>query len=118
MGVGLPFGIGAKAARPGRQVIVLHGDGSFGMNGMEIDTAVRHGIPVLVVISLNGGWTADPDRTKPGRDLGYPRFDRIAETLGCPADYLEKPAAISTDERHVGEECFSTWISLWSPYHT
>src|SRR3546814_6470695 len=46
---------------------------------------------LLVVISLNGGWTADPDRTKPGRDLGYTRFDRIAETLGCHAEYVEKP---------------------------
>ena len=40
--------------------IVLHGDGSMGLNAMELDTAVRHNIPVLVVISLNGGWTADP----------------------------------------------------------
>ncbi len=41
MGVGLPFGVGAKAARPDAQVIVLHGDGSFGLNAMELDTAVR-----------------------------------------------------------------------------
>ena len=61
MGVGLPFGIGAKVASPSRKVIVLHGDGSFGLNGMELDTAIRHNIPVLVVISLNGGWAGDPD---------------------------------------------------------
>ena len=67
MGVGLPFGLGAKIAKPDCQVIVVHGDGSFGLNAMELDTAVRHGINVLVVISLNGGWTADPDGTKPGR---------------------------------------------------
>ena len=34
---------------------------------MELDTAVRHKLPVLVVISLNGGWTADPDQTKPAQ---------------------------------------------------
>ena len=79
MGVGLPLGVGAKLAAPDKQVVVLHGDGSFGMNAMEFDTAVRHGAPVLVVISLNGGWTADPDRAKPGRDLGYPRYDQLAE---------------------------------------
>lgn len=44
------------------QVIVVHGDGSFGLNAMEFDTAVGHRIPVLVVIGLNGGWTADPKR--------------------------------------------------------
>ena len=91
MGVGLPFGLGAKAASPETQVIVLHGDGSFGMNGMELDTAVRHKLPVLVVISLNGGWTADPNKEKPGRDLGYTRFDELARALGCHAEYVEHP---------------------------
>jgi thiamine pyrophosphate-dependent acetolactate synthase large subunit-like protein len=91
MGVGLPFGLGAKIAKPDKQVIVVHGDGSFGLNGLELDTAVRHKIPVLVVVSLNGGWTADPDRDKPGRDLGYTRFDKLAETLGCYGEYVERP---------------------------
>ena len=62
MGVGLPFALGAKLAKPDKQVICVHGDGSFGLNAMELDTAVRHKLPVLVVISLNGGWTADPER--------------------------------------------------------
>lgn len=91
MGVGLPFGIGAKAARPDKQVVVLHGDGSFGLNAMELDTAARHNIPVIVVISLNGGWTADPKREKPGRDLGYTRFDLMAKDLGCHGEYVETP---------------------------
>ena len=91
MGVGLPFGIGAKAAKPDHKVVVLHGDGSFGLNGMELDTAVRHKLPVLVVISLNGGWTADPEQKKPGRDLGYTRFDKMAEALGCHGEYVERP---------------------------
>lgn len=91
MGVGMPFGVGAKAANPDASVIVLHGDGSFGLNAMELDTAVRHGLPVLVVISLNGGWTADPDKTKPGRDLGYTRFDKMAEALGCYGEFVENP---------------------------
>lgn len=91
MGVGLPFGVGAKLATPDKQVVVLHGDGSFGMNAMEFDTAVRHGVPVLVVISQNGGWTGDPDRAKPGRDLGYPRYDRLAEVLGGHGEHVEEP---------------------------
>jgi thiamine pyrophosphate-dependent acetolactate synthase large subunit-like protein len=91
MGVGLPFGLGAKVAKPDTQVIVVHGDGSFGLNAMELDTAVRHKIPVLVVISLNGGWTADPKHEKPGRDLGYTRFDKMAEALGCYGEFVEKP---------------------------
>ena len=91
MGVGLPFGIGAKAAKPDKQVVVVHGDGSFGLNAMELDTAVRHNLPITVVISLNGGWTGDPDGSKPGRDLGYTRFDKMAESLGCHGEYVENP---------------------------
>jgi thiamine pyrophosphate-dependent acetolactate synthase large subunit-like protein len=90
MGVGLPFGLGAKLAKPDKQVIVLHGDGSMGLNAMELDTAVRHNLPVLVVISLNGGWTADPDQVKAGRNLGYMQYEKIAEALGCHGEYVER----------------------------
>jgi thiamine pyrophosphate-dependent acetolactate synthase large subunit-like protein len=94
MGVGLPFAVGAKAGKPDKQVICVHGDGSFGLNAMELDTAVRHKLPLLVVISLNGGWTADPQRNKPGRDLGYTRYDKMAEGLGCYSEYVEQPEEI------------------------
>ncbi len=94
MGVGMPFGVGAKIAKPDTQVVVLHGDGSFGLNAMEFDTAVRHNAPVLVIISLNGGWTADPDKDKPGRDLGYTRYDQIAAALGGHAEFVEHPGDI------------------------
>ncbi len=83
MGVGLPFGIGAKVAKPNNQVVVLHGDGSFGLNAMELDTCARFKLPVVTVVSLNGGWTADPKREKVGRDLGYTAFHKMAESLGC-----------------------------------
>src|SRR5437867_2548572 len=98
MGVGLPFGVGAKVAKPDTQVVVLHGDGSYGINAMEIDTAVRHKIPVVVVISNNGGWTADAPWTrplpKPGRNLGHTRYDRVAQELGAHGEFVEKPHEI------------------------
>ena len=93
MGVGLPFGLGAKLARPDKQVVVLHGDGSMGLNVMELDTAVRHGIDVLTVVSNNGGWTA-ADRPKAGRDLGYTRFDLVAQALSCHGEHVESPEEI------------------------
>jgi thiamine pyrophosphate-dependent acetolactate synthase large subunit-like protein len=104
MGVGLPFGIGAKIAKPDKQVIVVHGDGSFGLNALELDTAVRHNIPILVVISLNGGWTADPQRNKPGRNLGYTRFDKLAEALGCYGEYVERPDEIRPALKRAQQE--------------
>jgi thiamine pyrophosphate-dependent acetolactate synthase large subunit-like protein len=104
MGVGLPFGLGAKAAKPEAFVLVLHGDGSFAMNGMELDTAVRHKLPVLTVISLNGGWTADPERIKPGRDLGYTRFHDLAESLDCYGEYVERPEDIRPALERAAEQ--------------
>jgi acetolactate synthase-1/2/3 large subunit len=95
MGVGLPYGIGAKVAKPDAQVLVLHGDGSMGMNAMEIDTAVRHNIPVVTVISNNAGWTArTPDRRKPGRELGFTHFDEMAVALGGYGEKVEDPDEI------------------------
>jgi thiamine pyrophosphate-dependent acetolactate synthase large subunit-like protein len=91
MGVGLPFGLGAKVAKPDAQVVVLHGDGSYGINANEMDSAVRHNIPVLAVISNNGGWTADPEQNKPGRNLGYTRYDRVAQDVGAHGEFVEKP---------------------------
>ena len=94
MGVGVPFGVGAQAAKPDKPVLVLHGDGSFGMNAMEMDTAVRHNLPVVTVISLNGGWTADPEGGKIGRQLGYQRYEKLMDAFGGHGEYVEQPADI------------------------
>jgi acetolactate synthase-1/2/3 large subunit len=92
MGVAVPYGLGAKMAKPDTQVIVLSGDGSFGMNGMEMDTAIRHNIPIMVVVSNNGGWAAVGGMA--GRDLGFTRYDKMCEVFGCHGEYVEKPDEI------------------------
>lgn len=56
IGIGTAFGIGAQLATPGRTVAVLTGDGAFGFNAMEIDTAARHRVPILIVVANNGAW--------------------------------------------------------------
>jgi acetolactate synthase-1/2/3 large subunit len=89
MGVAVPYGLGAKMAKPDKQVIVLSGDGSFGMNGMEMDTAMRHNIPLIVVVSNNGGWAAVGGMA--GRDLGFTRYDKMCEVFGCHGEYVDKP---------------------------
>ena len=112
MGVGLPFGVGAKVACPDKPVVVLHGDGSLGLNAMELDTAVRHKLALLVVVSLNGGWTGDPEREKAGRELGYTRYDRMAEALGCHAEYVERPEDIAPALRRAGEAVAQGRVAL------
>ena len=57
----------------------MHGDGSFGLNALEV--AVRYNIAILVVVSLNGGWTARPtaQQARAQSWLVYTRFDKIIQ---------------------------------------
>ena len=101
-------------ASPDAQVSCLHGDGSLAQNAMELDTAVRHKLPLLCVISLNGGWTAEPQGIKPGRYLGYARYDKMADRdhrTNRPSDGLMPPMSPMPDRlgdgsRIVDEQCF------------
>jgi len=56
IGIGTPFGIAAALAQTGRTVEVLTGDGAFGFNAMEIETAARRRVPLLIVVANNGAW--------------------------------------------------------------
>jgi acetolactate synthase-1/2/3 large subunit len=103
MGIGVPFGIGAKAARPDKPVLVLSGDGAFGWNGMEMDTAIRHKLNIVVVVSNNGGFTSrqtgrmsagNIGPANIGRELGYQRYDKMVEALGGYGEFVEKPEGI------------------------
>jgi thiamine pyrophosphate-dependent acetolactate synthase large subunit-like protein len=94
MGVGIPFGIGAKAAAPDTPVVVLSGDGAFGWNGMEMDTAIRHKLNIVVVVSNNAGFTSRKTGGNVGRELGYQRYDKMVEALGGYGEFVEKPEDI------------------------
>ncbi len=93
VGLGVPFGIGAKAASPGSQVFVISGDSAFGWNGIEIDTACRHNLPIICIIVNNGGITAkpkDPAAEMPGQDLGTPDYQMVATAFGGYGERVEK----------------------------
>ncbi len=98
LGVGLPFAIAGKLAQPERPVFVLTGDGSFGFSAMEFDTAVRHNIPVVCIISNDSGWgqIRRGQRRDFGRTVGVElqpmRYDRIAVTMGGFGAHVEKLA--------------------------
>lgn len=115
MGVGLPYAIGAKIARPANQVIALHGDGSLGMNIQDFDTAVRFKLPVVIIVSNNEGWTARTEEVrKPGRELGYTRFDRVAEAFGGYGENVERPR----DIRPALERAFKSGVPAIVNVHT
>lgn len=56
LGVGAPFAMAARHVHPDKQVVVVYGDGSFGFNGMEYESAVRQGLPFVGVIGNDGAW--------------------------------------------------------------
>ena len=73
LGVGVPFAVAAALALPDRHVISVNGDGAFGINAMEIDTAVRHGAKVVFIVSNNAAWNIerlDQEMNYGGRVVG------------------------------------------------
>jgi acetolactate synthase I/II/III large subunit len=97
LGVGMPFALAAKAARPDEPVFLFTGDGSFGLSAMEIDTAVRHKLPIIVTVSNNAGWVDVQHEQDaafgPGRHVASTlpgvRYDRLAEALGGHGERVE-----------------------------
>jgi acetolactate synthase-1/2/3 large subunit len=80
-------------------VILFTGDGAFGLSAMELDTAQRHGLPVVVVVVNNGGWgdVRHEQRAFYGTEadagavLSGMRYDRLAEAVGGHAERVERP---------------------------
>ena len=96
IGIGTPFGVAASLACPDRVVAVLTGDGSFGFNAMEIDTAVRHRASLLIVVANNGGWAIevrDQEETHGkvvGTRLQYADHAAMARAFNMHAERVEK----------------------------
>ena len=96
IGIGTPFGIAAALAFPKRQVVVATGDGAFGFNAMEIDTAVRHRAPVLIVVANNGAWQIEVhDQTDThgkvvGTRLQSSDYAQMARAFGMHAERVER----------------------------
>ena len=101
IGIGTSYAMAAKIAKPDKQVLLLSGDGSFGMNVMEFDTMVRHKLPIVAVINNDSGWgmivhlqeAKGLDRVV-GTELDFVRFDKVVEALGGYGELVEKPEDI------------------------
>lgn len=99
LGVGVPFAVAAALAFPDRQVISVNGDGAFGINAMEIDTAVRHGAKAVFIVSNNAAWNIerhDQDINYGGRIVGtllrHCDYAAMARGLGAHGERVEDPA--------------------------
>src|SRR4030095_9365470 len=99
IGSAIPMALGARAAHPDRLVIAALGDGTFGFHAFELDTALRHGLPVVVVVGNDALWNAEhqlqlqhygAERTI-GCELRPTRYDQVAAALGAHAEHVEYP---------------------------
>ncbi len=99
LGVGAPFAIAAKLLAPERPVCVVQGDGAFGLNGMDYETAVRFKLPMVVVVGNDAAWgqILIPQRNLYGEDrspatrLAPTRYDRIVEAMGGRGEHVDDP---------------------------
>jgi acetolactate synthase I/II/III large subunit len=98
LGVGLPFALAARAVRADEPVFLFTGDGSFGLTAMELDTAARHRLPVVVVVVNNGGWgdvrheqrAMYGNEAEIGSALSEFRYDFLAEAVDGHGETVER----------------------------
>lgn len=99
LGISVPYAIAAALALPEKQVVAVTGDGAYGINAMEIDTAVRHGAKIVVVVSNNAAWNIerfDQATNYGGRVVGttlrHSDYAGMARALGAHGERVEDPA--------------------------
>jgi acetolactate synthase-1/2/3 large subunit len=102
LGVGAPFAIAAKLLHPERHVCVVQGDGAFGLNGMDFETAIRFKLPMVVVVGNDAAWgqILVPQRAMYGEDrspattLAPTRYDQVVKALGGDGEHVDDPAQL------------------------
>jgi acetolactate synthase-1/2/3 large subunit len=101
LGTGAGYAMAARLAHPDRQVVLFSGDGAFGFSAMDVETLVRHRLPVVIVIGNNGIWATEKHpmqamlQTAIATDLtpGI-RYDKVVEALGGHGELVTDPEQI------------------------
>ena len=102
LGTGLGYAIAARVARPSAQVVLLLGDGAAGFSLMDVDSLVRHRLPVVIICGNNGIWGLEkfPMQALYGYDVAADlqpqcRYDQVVTALGGAGELVTKPADIA-----------------------
>ena len=111
LGTALPTALAAKLAHPERRVVMLTGDGAFGFNGMEFDTAVRHKLAITAILGNDSAWGIDRQIQlgvygRPvATDLLPTRYDEVVKALGGHGELVRDPAELpAAIERALGTD--------------
>ena len=137
LGTGLPYAIGAKLAAPARAVYAICGDGAFGLNMQELETAARlckggvtPPLPFVVVIVNDGQWgmikgaqMANYGARYIGVDFEDVRYDEIARAMGCYGERVDDPQqitpalerAVASGKPAVVDVIVDKWANLTPP---
>ena len=98
VGFGLAAAIGAKAASPERPVVAVMGDGAVGYTMIEVQTAIQHKLPIVVVVLDNEAWGAEKAYQQEfyggrllGAEITSPRYDKFAELCGGKGIWVDGP---------------------------
>ena len=101
LGVGTPYAVAAALLHPERQVVAITGDGAFGFNAMEIDSAKRHGAKAVFIVSNNAAWNIerlDQEMNYGGRVVGtllaWSDYAGMARAFGLHAERVTDPARL------------------------
>jgi thiamine pyrophosphate-dependent acetolactate synthase large subunit-like protein len=100
MGVGMGFAIAASVVNPGKRIVAVEGDAAFGFSGMEVETMVRHKLPVTVVVINNNGIGGGVSELRegvpppPGVLLPGARYEMVMEAFGGRGYYVSEPGEL------------------------
>ena len=101
LGVGTPYAVAAALLHPDRQVVAVTGDGAFGINAMEIDSAKRHGAKAVFIVANNAAWNIerlDQEMNYGGRVVGtllaWSDYAAMARAFGLHAERVTNPARL------------------------
>ncbi|MBX3180882.1 MAG: hypothetical protein KF886_26340 [Candidatus Hydrogenedentes bacterium] len=102
LGVGMPFALAAQKAHPDKRVLIVYGDGSFGLNGFEYDTAIRHNLPIVGIVGNDAAWgqmmrpqlAVYHDKPPVATQLLYTRYDQVVQALGGHGEHVTEPGQI------------------------
>jgi acetolactate synthase-1/2/3 large subunit len=108
LGTGLGYAIAARIARPSAQVVLLLGDGAAGFSLMDVDTLVRHRLPVVMICGNNGIWGLEkhPMQALYGYDVAADlqpqcRYDQVVSALGGAGELVTRPGDIASALRRA-----------------
>jgi acetolactate synthase-1/2/3 large subunit len=122
LGVGIPFVLAAKLARPDKEVVALFGDGAFSLTGWDFETLVRYNLPFVGIVGNNSSMNQirygqaakyGLERERVGNTLGDVRYDQFAKMLGGYGEEVRDPKDIGPALRRARESGKPSLINVW-----